>query len=141
QLGEALDALGDRLEVRQEAAEPSLVDVWHAGLLGGVLDRVARLLLRPDEEDRAAAAGHVRCELLGGRQQPFGLLEVDDVDPAALAEYEPAHLRVPAACLVAEVHSGLQQLAYAYLSHYCSLVLDVARPPAGRTRRHIRRAG
>jgi hypothetical protein len=39
------------------------------------------------------------------------------VDPAALAEYEPAHLRVPAARLVAEVHSGLQQLAYSYLSH------------------------
>jgi hypothetical protein len=39
------------------------------------------------------------------------------VDPAALAEYEAAHLGIPAACLVAEVHPGLQQLAYAYLSH------------------------
>ena len=30
---------------------------------------------------------------------------------------EPAHLRVPAARLVAEVHAGLQQLSDAYLSH------------------------
>src|SRR3712207_9383646 len=39
---QALDALADRLEVRQQAAEPAVVDVGHAGALGGVLDGVAR---------------------------------------------------------------------------------------------------
>src|SRR3712207_8159321 len=31
---QALDALADRLEVRQQAAEPAVVDVGHAGALG-----------------------------------------------------------------------------------------------------------
>ena len=31
---QALDALADRLEVRQQAAEPAVVDVRHAGRLG-----------------------------------------------------------------------------------------------------------
>ena len=86
-------------------------------MLGGFLDRVAGLLLGADEQDRAAAPGDVRGELLRLRQQPLGLLQVDDVDAAALAEDEAAHLRVPAACLVAEVDAGLQQLPYAYLGH------------------------
>ena len=38
------------------------------------------------------------------------LLEVDDVDAAALREDEAAHLGIPAARLVAEVHSGFQQV-------------------------------
>ena len=49
-------------------------------------------------------------ELLGGVEQALRLLKVDDVDPAALAEYEAAHLGVPAARLVAEMDAGLQQL-------------------------------
>ncbi len=47
----------------------------------------------------------------------LGLEQVDDVDAAALAEDEAAHLGVPAARLVAEVHTGLQQLLDSYLSH------------------------
>ena len=56
---QALDALVDRLEVRQQAAEPAVVDVRHAGLLGRVLDRVAGLLLRADEQHGAALVGDV----------------------------------------------------------------------------------
>ena len=51
------------------------------------------------------------------REQRLGLEQVDDVDAAALAVDEAAHLRVPAARLVAEVHAGLQQLSDSYLSH------------------------
>jgi hypothetical protein len=40
------------------------------------------------------------------------LLEVDDVDAAALREDVAAHLGVPAAGLMAEVHAGLQQLPH-----------------------------
>ena len=50
-------------------------------------------------------------------EQRLRLEQVDDVDAAALAEDEAAHLRVPAARLVAEVDAGLQQLRDAYLSH------------------------
>ena len=46
------DALADGLEVREHAAQPALVDVRHADLLGVGLDRVLGLLLRADEEHR-----------------------------------------------------------------------------------------
>src|SRR4029079_15376412 len=45
-------------------------------------------------------------------EQRLRLLQVDDVDAAALVEDEALHLRVPAARLVAEVNPGLQQLLH-----------------------------
>src|SRR3954451_1907736 len=113
---QALDALVDRLEVGQQAAQPAMVDVRHAARLGDALDVVAGLLLGPDEQDGPAAGGEVVDELLGLAQQALGLQEVDDVDPAALAPDEAAHLRVPTARLVTEVDSGLQQLPDADVS-------------------------
>ena len=94
-----------------------MVDVRHAGGLGDVLDRVAGLLLRAHEEHDAAALGELAGELLGLVEQALGLEQVDDVDAAALAVDEAAHLGVPAAGLVAEVHAGLQQLPNADLGH------------------------
>src|SRR5205823_9333903 len=83
------------------------------------------LLRRAVEEDRASAFGEIPCE--GGRllEQLEGLLEIDDVDAAALAEDEPLHLRVPAARLVAEVHSGFQKLSHADDCHGLSPFLLV----------------
>ena len=96
-------------------------------------DRVAGLLLGAHEQHGAAAAGELAGELLSGVQQTLGLLQVDDVDPAALAEDEAAHLGVPAARLVAEVDSGLQQLLDAYLGGQRVLPCRVCgAPPAGR---------
>ena len=54
---------------------------------------------------------------MGFLEQRRSLLEVDDVDPATLVEDEPAHLRVPAAGLVAKVDSGLQKLSHGDDSH------------------------
>ena len=104
------DALGDRLEVGEHAAEPALVDVRHAALLGIGLDRVLRLLLRADEQHRAAVGDEVTHERVCGLDPLQRLLEIDDVDAVALAVDEPLHLRVPAAGLMAEVHPGLEQL-------------------------------
>ena len=114
---QAADALVDRLEVRQQAAQPAVVDVGHVRRLGDVLDRVAGLLLGADEQDGAAAVGERARELLGLREQGLRLEQVDDVDAAALAEDEAAHLGVPAARLVAEVNAGLQQLRDADVGH------------------------
>src|SRR6185437_12659531 len=113
QLVQALDALGDRAPVREQAAEPAVVDVRHAYALGVFLDAVLRLLLGADEQDRAAALGEVAHERLGLVQALRGLLQVDDVDAAALAEDEALHLGIPAAGLVTEVDSGLQELSHA----------------------------
>jgi hypothetical protein len=49
---------------------------------------------------------------VGVVEQLLGLLEIDDVAPAALVEDDALHLRVPAAGLVAEVDSGLQELLH-----------------------------
>ena len=110
QVVQALDPGGDRLEVRQQPAEPAMVHVRLAGRLGDLLDAVAGLLLGADEQHRAAAPRQPVGEALRRAEQRLGAQQVDDVDAAALAEDEPAHLRIPAARLVAEVHAGLQQL-------------------------------
>ena len=112
QLVQPLDALGDRAPVRQQAAEPAVVDVGHADALRLLGDGVLRLLLRADEEHAAAALGDVAREVVGLLEQLERLLEVDDVDAAALGEDEALHLRIPAAGLVAEVDSGLQQVLH-----------------------------
>jgi hypothetical protein len=110
QVVQALDAQADGLEVRQQAAEPAVVDVRHARGLGGVLHRVAGLLLRAHEEHGAAAMGQRRRELLRLLDEGLRAQQVDDVDAPALAVDETAHLGVPAAGLVAEVDPGLQEL-------------------------------
>src|SRR4249919_1687826 len=89
-----------------------MVDVRHPDALRMLLDRVLGLLLRADEEHRAAPLGEVPRERGCFLQKLERLLEIDDVDPAALAEDEAAHLGIPATRLVPEVHSGLQQLSH-----------------------------
>ncbi len=140
----ALDPQRDRLEVGQQAAEPAVVDVRHAGRVSHLLDHVAGLLLGADEQDRAAATGDVGRELAGLFEQLLSLQEVDDVDAVPLAEDEAAHLWIPAARLVTEVNAGLQQLPDADLSHgatpFFCLSVDV-RPPAPPLTSHRARQG
>jgi len=111
-LVQPVDAVGHRAPVREQAAEPAVVDVRHVDALRLVLDGVLRLLLRADEEDGAAALRDVAQELPRLVEPLRGLREIDDVDAAALGEDEAAHLRVPAARLVAEVDARLQQVAH-----------------------------
>ncbi len=94
-----------------------MVDERHVGRGGDVADGVLGLLLRAHEQDGAAAVRERARELLRLRQEGGGLEQIDDVDAAALAEYEAAHLGVPAARLVTEVDAGLQQLRDAYVGH------------------------
>src|SRR3989442_627035 len=65
ELVEAVDAVGDRAPVRQEPTEPPMVDVWHAEALRLLLHRGLALLLRADEEDRAAPFGEGARERAG----------------------------------------------------------------------------
>ena len=109
---QALDAIRDRAPVREQAAEPAVVHVWHADTLRLLGDGVLALLLRADEQDRAAALGEVPREDVRFLDELQGLLQVDDVDPTAFGEDEPAHLGIPAAGLVAEVNTGLQKLSH-----------------------------
>ncbi len=144
---QAADAEVDGLEVGEQAAEPAVVDVGHAGGQGDVADDVAGLLLGADEQHGPAAVGEGAGELAGLLEQDGGLEQVDDVDAAALAMDEAAHLGVPAARLVAEMDAGLQQFRDAYLSHGLlpyeyALVVGAWYPSGGaRTHRSVTGAG
>src|SRR5450759_4130853 len=106
-----LDPLHHGVEVREHAAQPTLVHVGHpdTGRLLG--DGLLRLLLGADEENLATLAHDVLDE--GVRLIDVGqrLVQVDDVDAVALGEDEPLHLGVPATGLVSEVDAALEELA------------------------------
>ena len=65
--------------------------------------------LVPTKRIGAAVGDEVPREVAGVLEEVDGLLEVQDVDPVALREDVLAHLRVPAACLVPEMHACFQQ--------------------------------
>ena len=117
QLVQALDPVGDRPPVRQEPAEPAVVDVRHADPARLVADGVLRLLLGADEEHRTVPLGDRLRKVVGLVQELLRLGEVDDVDATALGEDEALHLRVPAAGLVPEMDAGLQQFLHGNDGH------------------------
>ena len=110
-----------------------MVDVRHADTARLVADCVLRLLLRADEEHGAAALGDRAREVVRLLEQPLGLLQVDDVDAAALGEDEALHLRVPATGLVAEVDAGLQQFLHGNDGHESPFLGFDCGSPAGLT--------
>ena len=111
---ETLDATRDRLKVRQEPTEPTVVDIWHVTRLSGLANGVLRLLLCPNEENRSSAPRGLGCEIERVLQQDFGLEQVDDVNALHLAVDKAAHSRIPATRLMTEMNSGLEQLADPY---------------------------
>ena len=113
----ALHALGDGGEVGQHAAEPAVVHVGHAHAAGLLRDGLLGLLLGADEQDGAAVGDGLLDELVGAVDVGQRLLEVDDVDAVALGEDEALHLGVPAAGLVAEVDTGVEELAHGHDGH------------------------
>src|SRR5690606_22803455 len=112
EVAQAAQAALDGGEVRQQPAEPALVDVVHPAALGLFGDDVLCLPLRADEQDRPALGREIGEELFRLAEQLDRLAEVDDVDAVALAEDVLLHLRVPALRLVAEMDSGLQQFLH-----------------------------
>ena len=114
---QAPDAQRDRLEVRQQAAEPAVVDVRLPAASAISLMASRACFLVPTNSTVPPRWATSPANSLRLLEQGLGLQQVDDVDAAALAMDEAAHLGVPAARLVAEVHAGLQQLPDSYLSH------------------------
>jgi hypothetical protein len=112
QLVQVADALGDGAPVRQQATQPAVVDERHADAPRMLLDGVLRLLLGADEEDDAPPLGNVPRIVGSLLEQLLRLLQIDDVDAPALGEDVAPHLRVPAARLVAEVHTSFEQLLH-----------------------------
>ena len=75
-------------------------------------DHVLGLPFGADKQNGFAVGGEVGDELFSFLEQFDRFAEVNDVDAVALAENVLLHLRVPALCLVPEVHSGFQQLLH-----------------------------
>ena len=85
---------------------------------GGLfLDGVGRLLLGADEEDGLAVLSQLSDEVVGFLELLDGFLKVNDVDAVALTVDVLGHLGVPAAGLVTEVDTGLEQLLHGYDCH------------------------
>ena len=109
---------------------------------GLLLDGLLALLLGADEEDAAATLGGLLEEVVGLVDEDRRLLQVDDVDAAALAEDVLLHLGVPAAGLVAEVDAAREQVLHAHgvlgCRQDCLLLKTVAggASPARERRRH-----
>jgi hypothetical protein len=133
QLVQPLDAGGDRSPVREQAPEPAVIHVRHADARRLLLDGVLCLLLRADEQNRAAPLREVARERRSLLEQGKCLLEIDDVDPTALVEDEALHLRVPAAGLVAEMDPGLEEFSHGNDGQWSPFVvrLQYSRRPAG----------
>ena len=109
---QTMDRLADRGEVGQRPAEPAGVHVEHAAAVGLFVDRILGLALRADEQQVLARGGKVGHELRGFLELLERLLQVDDVDPVALAEDELLHLRIPAFRLMTEVDASLEQFLH-----------------------------
>src|SRR5438067_293378 len=108
ELLEALDRFPNRGEVRQRAAQPAVVHVEHAAAVGLFENRVLGLALGADEQDALPSVRDVRDVCGSFLEELERLLQVDDVDPVALAEDVLLHLRVPALGLMTEVDASFQ---------------------------------
>jgi hypothetical protein len=73
-------------------------------------DDVLGLPFGADEQNRLAFRRQVCHELFGVAELLGGLVQIDDVDAVALSEDVVLHLRIPPLRLVAEVHSGFEQV-------------------------------
>jgi hypothetical protein len=119
---EPLDRAAQGDEVGQRAAKPAVGDVELAAAARLLGDHLLRLPLGADEQQALALRRHVGDVLRGLAEQAHRALQVDDVDPVALAEDETLHLRVPAPGLVAEVDAGLQQVLHAHVDGHVPLL-------------------
>jgi hypothetical protein len=99
----------DRGEVREQSAEPSLVDEEHAAAIRFFRNRILCLTLGPDKENDFSLSNDIGYELSRLLEEFESLLQVDDVDAVALAKNVLLHLWIPALRLVAEVNAGLQK--------------------------------
>ena len=116
-----VDALLDGLEVGEHAAEPTLVHIRHAALLGVRLNRILSLTLGTDEHDRSAVRSEVPNVGVRVLETVERLIQIEDVDPVALAMDESLHLRIPTPRLMTEVDARVEQLLHRDDCHVESL--------------------
>ena len=110
---EALDRAANRLEVRQRAAQPALVNPAAAGALRFLSNDFTSAALRVNEEDAAALTRELTSELNRFVEHHDGLFKIDDMNLVAGAEDVLGHLRVPETSLMAEVATRFEHFTHA----------------------------
>src|SRR5206468_8684642 len=89
------NAFANGSEIRQRAAEPTLIDVKLPARQCRLLNRFLRLLLAADEYNFAAAARDLLEEVRGPPKLKDGLVQIDNVNLIALFEGKRRHLWIP----------------------------------------------
>src|ERR1019366_4813706 len=115
-----LHRLLDGHPVGEQSTEPALVDVEHAAALRLFGDGILCLALGTDKQNQLALGSDVGDELGGLLEHLQGLLQVDNVNPVALAKDVFLHLRVPALGLMPEVNTCFEQLLHGDVSQTTS---------------------
>src|SRR5581483_4125665 len=108
--------------VGEQAAEPAVVHVKHAGAPRLFGNRVLRLALGAHEEQDLALGRQVLHELGGFLEHLQRLLQVNDVNTVALSEDVLLHLGIPALGLVPEVDARFEQFLHGDGSQSTSFV-------------------
>ncbi len=93
-----------------------MIDVEHPAAVRFLGNGFLRLALGSQEKNRFAIAALLAHKARGLAKQLQCFLQINDVDSIAFAENIFLHLRIPAACLVAEMNSSLQQFLHRYFN-------------------------
>src|SRR5690349_22474543 len=93
-----------------------MIDVEHAAAVGFLGNRFLSLALGSQEKNGFAVAALLAHKFRCFAKKLQCLLQINDVDSIAFAEDIFLHLRVPAAGLVAEMNSSLQQFLHGYFN-------------------------
>ena len=107
QFDQLVDTAADDIEICEQAAQPTLIDITAFGLDGVVLDDVLRLFLGAHQQDVLPFLRHLADKRDGLLENLHSLLQVDDVDPVPLPEYKLFHLGIPPLGLVTKVDACL----------------------------------
>ena len=104
----ATQTLGHGLEVGEKTTQPPLVDIGlaHACCLLG--NRLLGLFLCADKQNGATVGDRLFNEVVGLIDERERLLQIDDVDSAALGKDKTLDFRIPATGLVAKVHTTIE---------------------------------
>ena len=95
-------------EIGEHAAEPALVNIILSAAGGLFIDRVLSLLFRSDEEDALAGSNSVLNKSVSPLEEPYGFLQVNDIDAVTRSKDVGFHLGVPPPGLMAEVDSRFE---------------------------------
>src|SRR5213075_611002 len=105
---QSADALTDRCEISQRAAQPALVHVELPARQCGFFYCFLRLLFAANKQNPATAASDFLQEIGSPPELPHRFIKIDDVNLVALLKNERLHLWIPTLRLVSKMDTSFQ---------------------------------